>query len=449
MVKDDILSLIVIKLLRVGSKEKLEKVLRSSSPHEIRDIFQQLDQLQKKTLSHLLFDKKIAAFTIRDFSEEVLEEIFTQFPKEVFSDLIQSLPTDDLASLFEKLSQSKKENLMIFCDEEKKQQLLRLLAYDRDSAGAIMNPNVFALSQMVTVTEAIRQLRKKTKGEMVFYLYVVDDEKRLAGVISLRALIMAQGMTLLKDLMDGTPIAVNAKMTQREVAQKISKFHFLAIPIVDDAQRLLGVITVDDIIEVVQDESMQELYRMAGIEKDERVFTPIRSSIQKRAPWLLVNLATAVLAAQVVSLFEGTIQKVVLLASFLPIVAGMGGNAGMQTLTVAIRGLALGEISTKDAWMVVKKEVLLGICNGILCGSIMAVVAYVWKGIPMLGLVIMVAMIGNIFVAASVGVLVPLGLKTLKIDPAVASTVVVTTFTDCCGFFFFLGLSALLIHFLI
>ena len=187
---------------------------------------------------------------------------------------------------------------------------------------------------------------------------------------------------------------------------------------------------------------------MAGVEKDERVFTPIRKSIKNRATWLLINLATCVLAAQVVNIFEGTIQKVVMLATFLPVVASMGGIAGSQTLTIMVRGLALGEVAIADAWKVIVKELYVGVANGVINGLVMAIVAYYWKGVPVLGLVLMLSMIGNLFIAALVGALVPIGLKAIKIDPAVASAVIVTTFTDCFGFFSFLGLATLFVKYL-
>ena len=447
--KQDVLLKIISKLLRVGSPDKIEKILRTSTQAEIELIFQELGSVSKIRLLSSLFHKRVVSNTIRDFSSELLETIVTEAPQEFMAGVLQELQPDDAADLLGKISEVQKQRLLDVADPEKKKQLQRLLTYSKDTAGGIMNPNVFALIHTSTVTEAIHQLRKQTKIEMVFYLYVVDEERKLVGIISLRQLIMSSGTSVLKEMMDTNVVAVNASMSQKEVAQKISRYNFLAVPVVDDESRLLGVITVDDVIEVVQEESMQDLYRMAGIEKDERVFTPVRSSITKRAPWLMVNLATAVLAANVVAFYEGTIQKVALLAVFLPVVASMGGNAGTQTLVVTIRGLSMGELVLRDVWRAVRKEVLLGVANGILTGLMMAVIAYVWKGIPMLGVILMLAMIGNLFVSGLVGVLVPVGLKALKIDPAVASTVVVTTFTDCFGFFFFLGLSALLIQYLV
>lgn len=408
--QNNVLLNIIVKLLRVGAADKLKKILKSSPPQEMDFILRQLDAIQKNSLCTLL-------------------------------------QPDDLADLLSKLSRDQSASILNSLDPAKKAEISRLLAYPKDSVGGIMNPNVFYLPQTSTVNEAIELIRTKTQLEIVFYLYVVDGEKHLVGIVSLRQLIISAANAVLKDIMNPNVIQVGANQSQHDVAQLISRHNFLAVPVVDEGKRLIGVVSVDDVIDVIQEEATTDLYRMAGLEKDERVFTPVSQSIQKRAPWLIINLATAILASFVVSLFEGTIQKLVLLAVFLPIVAGMGGNAGVQTLTIIVRGLALGEIAFKDIRRAMTKEILVGVSNGVITGLIMAVVAYFWKGVPMLGLILMLAMIGNLFVSGAVGVLVPLGLKALRIDPAVASTVVVTTFTDCFGFFFFLGLASLLMHY--
>ncbi|MEK7791221.1 MAG: magnesium transporter [Deltaproteobacteria bacterium] len=449
MVQNNVLLNIILKLLRVGASDKLEKILKTSSPEEIRLILRELDLRQKSVFLGLLFDAKMAVHTIRDFSTDLIGEIFNNIPLELLLETVNRLQPDDLADLVPKLSEGQSALILEKLDPAKKIEISRLLAYPASSAGGIMNPNVFYLPQTATVNEAIELIRTKKQLEIVFYLYVVDDEKHLVGIISLRQLIISTANAILKDVMNMNVIQVGVNQSQNEVAQMISRYNFLAIPIVDEEKRLVGVVSVDDVIDVIQQEATEDLYRMAGLEKDERVFTPIRQSVQKRAPWLVINLATAILASWVVSLFEGTIQKMVLLATFLPIVAGMGGNAGVQTITIMVRGLALGEIAFKDTRRALTKEVLVGVSNGLITGLIMAVVAYFWKGMPILGVVLMLAMIGNLFVSSAVGVLVPLGLKAVKIDPAVASTVVVTTFTDCFGFFFFLGLASLLLGYFI
>ena len=222
----------------------------------------------------------------------------------------------------------------------------------------------------------------------------------------------------------------------------------LAIPVVDEANKLAGIITVDDVIDVIKDEATEDLYRLAGVSSDERVFTPASESFRKRMPWLIVNLATAFLAAAVVGAFQHTIAAWVALAVFMPIVAGMGGNAATQTLTVIIRGIALGELTWSNSRKALLKNLLVGVGNGLVTGTIAAVVAWTMNGDFRLGIILAMAMVINLFVAGLVGTLIPLGLKALKIDPALASAVFITTFTDVCGFASFLGLATLYIRYI-
>jgi magnesium transporter len=243
-------------------------------------------------------------------------------------------------------------------------------------------------------------------------------------------------------------MSARVDMDQEEVARQVASYNLLAIPVVDEENKLVGVITVDDVIDVIKDEATEDIYRLAGVAGDERAFTPAGESLRKRLPWLGVNLATAFLAASVVALFEGTIERITALAIFMPIVAGMGGNAATQTLTVIVRGIALGELNWANSRKALLKEAAVGMGNGIVLGLVAAVVAWVTRGNPVLGLVLCAAMIINMFVAATAGTLIPLGLRAANVDPALASSVFITTLTDVFGFFSFLGLARVFIRFL-
>ena len=314
-----------------------------------------------------------------------------------------------------------------------------LLEYAEQTAGRIMNPNVFALSEDMTVAEAIQAIQGSRDVEMVFYLYVVDVRRHLVGVVSLRRLLLVSPDTPLKRIMTADVIAVRVDTDQEEVARQVASYNLLAIPVVDEENKLVGVITVDDVIDVIKDEATEDIYRLAGVASDERVFTPPRESLKKRMPWLMVNLATAFLAASVVKLFEGTISQMTALAVFMPIVAGMGGNAATQTLTVIVRGIALGELTWGNTRKALIKEGLVGIGNGLATGVVAALGAWALQGNPMLGIVLGMAMVINMFVAATAGTLIPLTLRALKVDPALASSVFITTLTDVFGFLSFLG----------
>jgi magnesium transporter len=284
---------------------------------------------------------------------------------------------------------------------------------------------------------------------MVFYLYVVDERKHLVGVTSLRRLLLVSPETPLKRIMTADLITARVDMDQEEVARQVASYNLLAIPVVDEENKLVGVITVDDVIDVIKDEATEDIYRLAGVAGDERAFTPAGESLRKRLPWLGVNLVTAFLAASVVALFEGTIERITALAVFMPIVAGMGGNAATQTLTVIVRGIALGELNWGNSRKALLKEAAVGIGNGIILGLIAAAVAWATRGSPVLGLVLCAAMIINMFVAATAGTLVPLGLRAANVDPALASSVFITTLTDVFGFLSFLGLGTIFLRYLV
>jgi magnesium transporter len=312
-----------------------------------------------------------------------------------------------------------------------------------------MNPNVFALNEDITVGEAITEIQSARDVEMVFYLYVVDERRHLVGVVSLRRLLLVSPETPLKRIMTADLISARADVDQEEVARQVAAYNLLAIPVVDAENKLVGIITVDDVIDVIKDEATEDIYRLAGVAGDERAFTPARESLRKRLPWLGINLLTAFLAAAVVGLFEGTIDLFPVLAVFMPIVAGMGGNAGTQTLTVIVRGIALGELTWSNSRKALLKEVVVGLGNGVVLGATAAAVVWMVRGNPTLGLVLGMAMIINMFVAAAAGTLVPLGLRAANVDPALASSVFITTMTDMFGFFSFLGLATVFARYLV
>ena len=311
-----------------------------------------------------------------------------------------------------------------------------------------MNPNVFALSEDMTAGESITALQQARDVEMVFYLYVVDVRRHLVGVVSLRRLLLVPPDTPLKRIMTTDLISVRADMDQEEVAQQVASYNILAIPVVDEENKLVGVITVDDVIDVIKDEATEDVYRLAGVASDDRVFTRASDSLRRRLPWLIVNLATAFMAASVVAVFEPTISKVTALAVFMPIVAGMGGNAATQTLAVIVRGIALGELTWGNSRTALFKEMVVGLGNGVATGVVAAAVVWVTRGEPMLGMILGMAMIINMFVAAAAGTLIPLALRALKVDPALASSVFITTLTDVFGFLSFLGLGTIFLRYL-
>jgi magnesium transporter len=301
----------------------------------------------------------------------------------------------------------------------------------------------------MTAQEAINALREwNPDDEMPYYLFVVDKDRRLVGVVSLRQLLVAQPSRPIGDVMKRDVISVPVGTDQEEVANLMKKYDYLALPVVDAENRLLGIITVDDVVDVIEEEATEDVYRLGGVPDEEKVFSPLRFSLRRRLPWLFVNLGTAFLAAAVVGLFEATIAQVAILAAMQSIVAGMGGNAATQRVTILVRGLALDEVELKDALPVIGKEALLGLLQGLAIAAVVFVGVALWEQSIPLAAVIGVAMVGNLIVAGLAGAAVPFVLKALRIDPALASSVIVTTFTDCCGFAFALGLATIMLRYL-
>jgi magnesium transporter len=440
----------VKRLLRIGATANLLNLLQKQHPADLGQIFGELHENERLAAFTVLVERqpKLAMESVSELGPERGATLLAGRSAEEIAKLVQEIPSDDAAALIDHLPEELSNEVLELMRRRESGQVESLLDYAERTAGRIMNPNVFALSEDLTVAESVSALQNAINVEMVFYLYVVDGRRHLVGVTSLRRLLLVSPETPLKRIMTPDVFSVRVDTDQEEAARLVASYNLLAIPVVDEENKLAGVITVDDVIDVLKDEATEDLYRLAGVSGDERVETPALEALRKRLPWLGVNLVTAFLAASVVAAFEGTISKVTALAVFMPIVAGMGGNAGTQTLTVVVRGLALGELSWPNARKALIKEAGIGLGNGIVLGTVAALVAWVTKGSPMLGLLLGMAMVCNMVVATTAGTLVPLGLKAMKVDPALASSVFITTFTDVVGFASFLGLATIFLRFL-
>jgi magnesium transporter len=440
----------VRRLLRIGATANLVNLLQKQHPADLAAVFGELPERDRKAAFTILVERspKLAMEAASELGPEAAAQLLADRPAEEIAKLIQEIPSDDAAALVDYLPEELSSAVLELMRPKESGQVENLLEYAEKTAGRIMNPNVFALSEDLTVGESITELQSSRDVEMVFYLYIVDVRRHLVGVTSLRRLLLVSPETPLKRIMTPDVISVRVDTDQEEAARLVASYNLLAIPVADEENKLVGVITVDDVIDVIKDEATEDIYRLAGVTSDERVFTPPGESLAKRLPWLAVNMFTAFLAASVVSFFEHTIQQVVALAVFMPIVAGMGGNAGMQTLTVIVRGIALGELTWGNTRQALMKEALVGLGNGLALGALGAVAVFVMKGNPVLGGVLGLAMVINMFIAATAGTLIPLGLRALKVDPALASSVFITTFTDVAGFASFLGLATVFLKYL-
>ena len=440
----------VRRLLRIGATANLFNLLQKQHPADLAAVYSELQERDRKAAFAVVVERspKLAMESAAELGPEMAAQLLADRPAEEIAKLIQEIPSDDAAALVDYLPEELSTAVLELMRPKESGQVGNLLEFPEKTAGRIMNPNVFALTEDLTVGEGISQLQSSRDVEMVFYLYIVDARRHLVGVTSLRRLLLVSPETPLKRIMTPDVISVRVDTDQEEAARLVASYNLLAIPVVDEENKLVGVITVDDVIDVIKDEATEDIYRLAGVTSDERISTPPGESLSKRLPWLAVNLVTAFIAASVVSLFEHTIDQVVALAVFMPIVAGMGGNAGTQTLTVIVRGIALGELNWGNTRKALLKEGLVGLGNGLVLGSVGALVVWLMKGNPVLGGVLGLAMVINMFIAATAGTLIPLGLRAMKVDPALASSVFITTFTDVAGFASFLGLATVFLKYL-
>jgi len=411
------------------------------------DVFNELEPEDQAALLPRL-DPDESADILEHLEDEDAAEVAEQLDADTLSRIVDEMEPDEAADLLGDLPKAQADQVLARLEDP--EEVRPLLVHPDETAGGRMTSDFLALRRRMTVAEAIEALRNWAPSEnFAYYLFVVDRDNILRGVLSLRRLLTADPSAALASIMDADVISVQAGTDQEEAARLMSRYSLLALPVVDEAGRLLGMITHDDLIDVIEEEATEDIYRLAGVLEEERAFGPVRASVRRRLPWLYINMLTAFLAAWVISQFKGTIERVAILAAFQAIVAGQGGNAGTQALTVMVRSIALGEVELRDVWRALLKEVTVGLINGVAVGLAVGLIATIVQGRPALGLIIGLAMIGNMMAAGIAGALVPVILKRLRIDPALASGVIVTTVTDVTGFALFLGLATVFIQWLV
>jgi len=405
---------------------------------------------------------------VLDLSEEARQELLRHLPSDVVGqlfefvedddlrDLIRGVGIQDLAAVLEEVEDDVAADVIQQLDPEEQvetlaaldrgEEVAELLQYGDESAGGLMSRGFVALNENISVQQAIDYLRVlRPAADRAYYLYVQDNEGRLQGVVSIRDLLVSAPKTPLGEITQRDVHAVTTGTDQEEAARLLQRYNLLAIPVIDDEGHLEGIMTADDLIDVLQEEATEDMYLMAGVGEDERVFSPVATSVRRRLPWMMANLITAFVAAGVVGFFDSALSKAAVLAYFMPVVAGMGGNAGTQTATIAVRSIALGDLDVGDIFRACRKEILVAMANGLAIGLVAALGAYAWQRNETLSLVLGAALFLNICAATLGGVLIPLGLKAVKVDPALAANIFVTTITDVMGFIFFLGLGTIAI----
>jgi magnesium transporter len=437
----------LVRLAEMGREDQVQEAMRRLHPADAAELLDAIDEDDLRARLFAYLETPQAAVVLSLLGDQGRETLLDTLPEAQLRAFLTALESDDAADLLAELPREKVERLLQSIPPRLSADVRDLMRYDEESAGGIMQREFVALTADATVDDAIDEVRRRAADVPdIHNIFVLNDHQQLIGVLPLRLLILANPRTALRNLMQTAPVTAHTGMDQEEVATLFSKYDLVSLPVIDSSGRLVGRITVDDVVDVIEEEASEDIYRLAGLGNEASVHESVRDSVRRRLPWLVLNLGTCFLSASVVALFEGTIQHLAIAAAFMTMVAGSGGNAGVQTLALVVRGLALGELTFLNARRVVVKEFMTGALNGLALGLIAAVFAYFWKGIPLIGFVVATAILGNLCIAALVGVLIPLGLKWCGVDPAIASAVVLTTFTDCCGFFFFLGLLTLLLQ---
>ena len=436
------------ELLNAGREERLGQILEDAYPADIATALRELPVPERVHVFRLLPPTQGGA-VLSELDDQTLLELVRALDEHEVSRILDRMPPDHVVEVVEELPKEQADKILDLMEEEKSEEVQELLDYPENTAGRLMSREFVAVHENATVAQAIEHIRKAASGEDAFYLYVVDDHDHLVGLVPLHRLLTADPAMPIRAIRTEDVQSVPVETDQEEVARLVQRYNVIEVPVVDGNHRLLGTISVDDVIDVIHEEATEDIQRLAGVPGDETVLDPPEVVFTRRLIWRLINLGTAVLAASVIGLFESSIQALATLAIFMPIVASMGGIGTTQTATVVVRGIALGEMTAGVLRRVLWKEVWLGFMTGLANGLVLALIAYLWKGSWLLALILGVALVFNMVVAAVVGTLVPIALKTFRVDPAIASSVIITTFTDVCGFFSFLGLATLLMRFLL
>lgn len=430
----------VIDLNSLTDELKLIDIAKTLSEYEDNQIV---------LLCTALTDEKLA-MVLEHADENIQLKIISYLTNEKILKIFGYMQKDDIADILGMLKIYKRKELLNLMIEGDRKILTSLLGYKEDSAGGIMTTEFIIFKQDMTIKDTLKEIKKMApKNELLDTLFISDNTRKVVGTVELRDVLINDSDTILADISSKNFISVEPEVDQEEVAAMFRKYDLTVLPVVNKKQIILGIITVDDVMDVMVEEQTEDILKMGGVAKEETLNSTFWDSVKLRLPWLVINLLTAFLAALTVKAFEGTIAKVVALSSTMSMVTGMGGNAGTQTVSIIIRNIAMGNIELKDALPQLKKEVLLGLVNGLVIGIITGIVVGMIYQSVYLGIIILLAMVGNLIVSGIFGLLVPLVLQKLKVDPALSSSIFLITATDVLGFFIFLSLANLFISYLV
>jgi magnesium transporter len=437
------------RLLHRKAKTNLVKLINKTHPADLAVIYRYFTDNDQDYLFNVMSNNEYAAEFLSELDDSILKDLLEDVAPERIVPIIRIASSDDQTTILNAISEDKSKIIIDSLHTDEKEDIEEMLAYPDDSAGSMMSRDVFTLNEGLTAGEAINDLQNQEDAEMVFYLYVTDSENHLTGVISLRALVTTPSSTKLKDIMIRNVQYVRAETDQEEVAKIVSRYNLLAVPVVGSNDEILGIVTVDDVVDVIREEATEDFLQMAGAGKDREIL--LKSSwnnARARLPWLFASWLGGIVAISIIGVFEDMLQSIIALAAFIPVIIGMGGNIGTQSSTIVVRGLATGRIDFGNDFKLILKELSVGLILGGLYGLLLGILAYFFfKDAPALfGLVVGLSICSSMVIATSVGTVVPLLLRKLDVDPAIATGPFVTTTIDILGVgIYFLIASALLL----
>ena len=434
----------ILYAVEIDDRDKLVELMEPLHAADIADLLEQISAFERSRLI-LLYDREFDGEILSELGESIREEVIGLLTPQVLTEAVRELDSDDVVDLIEDLEEEQQVAILDALEADDRVAVEQALSWPEYSAGRLMQREIVAAPEHWTVGQAIDYLRSTPEEDLpdqFYHIVMVDPRFHPVGNITLGKLMRSKRDTPLKELLEETFQIIPASQDEGEVAYAFNQYHLISSPVVDDEGRLIGVITIDDAMAVLDEEHEEDILRLAGVDGESTLSDSVRATTRRRLPWLAVNLATSIAASLVIAMFEEAIAQIVALAVLMPIVASMGGNAGTQSLTVAVRAIATKDLTGSNVWRVIRRECLVGLINGAFFAIVMGIVGLVWFGSPALGYVIAAAMVVNMVVAGLAGTGIPIVLERLGIDPALASGAFVTTVTDVVGFFAFLGLAA-------
>ncbi len=434
------------RLLRRGAVTHLSKIVNKTHAADLSIVFRSLPLINQHKLFSMIEDVEQKGILFSELEENILLDLIEDMNLDDVVVVLEHMPTDDVADLIGKLPGDKSDAILEAMKKEGSEEIEGLLSYDDDTAGGIMVPDFIAIKEDTTAKEVIESLQNEHLDvEMPFYLYVVDEYERLVGVSSLRQLVVVHSETPIKKFMTTDVFSVQTDMDQEEVAKIVARYDILAVPVVDETNKLVGIVTVDDVIDIFRAEATEDILRMAGVGEEYIETRSVLSSTKIRLPWLFASCIGGIIAFFIIGMFEGNLIKFAYLAAFIPVIMGMGGNIGTQSSTIVVRGLATGRVNIRDFWPVVLKELTVGLLLGVVYGLLIGVVAHFQYSKLMLAISVGLAVLTSMSVAALVGSLVPMLFARIHVDPAVATGPFVTTSIDIISVYFYFQISAILL----